>query len=234
MELDVKMIEAFNALHKDVQILKEQISALTKGTAPASEVERLEAENKELRKRNARLDGGNLDKDVYDIVVDTLNNMVDGKTIHWRDWPGSVPMANAIAKQLQKTFNKKLAFANSNFFDEAVTAFLAMELPEDFGPDCYIEFDRNAAEVGTWPTGTNLFSADQIRIIFKRCFDKAFAATSGGDVPTASANYDVPQEFLEWTLHKRPEGPSSISLDCAWTAGVKHTKEQIRKSIGGL
>ena len=45
-----------------------------------------------------------------------------------------------------------------------VDRFLAWPLPKDFGPDCYITFDRAAAETNNcWPIGTNLFTADQAR-----------------------------------------------------------------------
>lgn len=49
--------------------------------------------------------------------------------------------------------------------DAMVSRFLCWELPPDFRPDCYIAFDRQKAMAigGTWPTGTNLLHAEQVR-----------------------------------------------------------------------
>lgn len=48
-----------------------------------------------------------------------------------------------------------------------VDRFLGWPLPEDFGPDCYVSFDREKARQGSWPVGTNLFTADQARAMFE-------------------------------------------------------------------
>jgi hypothetical protein len=42
--------------------------------------------------------------------------------------------------------------------DQAVDRFLCWKLPADFAPDCGITF---TSPIGCWPTGTNLFTADQ-------------------------------------------------------------------------
>ncbi|WP_180125641.1 Gp49 family protein [Rhodoferax sp. BLA1] len=48
--------------------------------------------------------------------------------------------------------------------DRAVSRFLGWKLPDDFCPDCFVGFDPfMAKENRSWPTGTNLFSADQVR-----------------------------------------------------------------------
>lgn len=48
--------------------------------------------------------------------------------------------------------------------DEMVSRFLDWKLPKDFGPDCYVSFDREQAETNNgWPVGTNLFTADQVK-----------------------------------------------------------------------
>lgn len=50
-----------------------------------------------------------------------------------------------------------------------VQRFLGWRLPKTFSPDCYISFDRDRAGKvdgfgnGSWPIGTNLFSADEAR-----------------------------------------------------------------------
>ena len=51
--------------------------------------------------------------------------------------------------------------------DEMVARFLAWKLPHDFSPDCYIRFDREAADAGSWPVGTNLLTASQASDMLK-------------------------------------------------------------------
>lgn len=51
--------------------------------------------------------------------------------------------------------------------DKMVGRFLSWPLPKGFCPDCGISFDGRKDDQWnknkTWPTGTNLFSADQAR-----------------------------------------------------------------------
>jgi hypothetical protein len=51
--------------------------------------------------------------------------------------------------------------------DKMVDRFLSWRLPEDFGPDCYVSFDREKAKQGSWPIGTNLLTADQAHQMFE-------------------------------------------------------------------
>ena len=53
--------------------------------------------------------------------------------------------------------------------DKMVDRFLGWKLPDDFGPDCYISFDRDKAKQNPhcWPVGTNLLTADQARQMFE-------------------------------------------------------------------
>jgi len=54
--------------------------------------------------------------------------------------------------------------ADTQTLDQAVTRFLAWQLPTDFGPDGFIGFDATKAkENNSWPTGTNLLTAQQAR-----------------------------------------------------------------------
>jgi hypothetical protein len=42
--------------------------------------------------------------------------------------------------------------------------FLMWRLPETFGPDCFVRFDREKAKANqSWPVGTNLLTADEAR-----------------------------------------------------------------------
>lgn len=47
--------------------------------------------------------------------------------------------------------------------NEMVSRFLSWPMPQDFGPDCHIVFDKAKAQQGSWPVGTNLFHAGQVR-----------------------------------------------------------------------
>ena len=54
---------------------------------------------------------------------------------------------------------------------ELVDRFLAWPLPRDFGPDAGIAFTPSTHPHG-WPTGTNLFTADQARAMLNYLFDR--------------------------------------------------------------
>ena len=52
-----------------------------------------------------------------------------------------------------------------------VSRFLCWKLPQDFAPDCRVHFDREAAaaDIGGWPVGTNLLTAEQALAMFRHC-----------------------------------------------------------------
>lgn len=57
---------------------------------------------------------------------------------------------------------------------EAVNKFLAWKLPQNFYPDSFISFDREKHDTwggypNSWPTGTNLLTAEQARAMFEYC-----------------------------------------------------------------
>lgn len=51
--------------------------------------------------------------------------------------------------------------------DKMVDNFLAWRLPDDFAPDCGISFDGRKKDAEgheqSWPIGTNLLTADQVK-----------------------------------------------------------------------
>jgi hypothetical protein len=51
----------------------------------------------------------------------------------------------------------------------AVDRFLGWKIPTTFSPDCHIHFDRASADLQgvSWPTGTNLFNAEEARTMFE-------------------------------------------------------------------
>lgn len=56
---------------------------------------------------------------------------------------------------------------SKTMIDKMVDRFLGWKLPKDFGPDCYVSFDREKAEKNGWPVGTNLLTAEQARAMVK-------------------------------------------------------------------
>lgn len=67
---------------------------------------------------------------------------------------------------------------SKTMIDKMVDRFLGWKLPEDFGPDCYITFDREKAKQNPhcWPVGTNLLTADQARAMVKYMLADALPA----------------------------------------------------------
>ena len=55
--------------------------------------------------------------------------------------------------------------------DEMVSRFLGWKVPQHFYPDCYVSFDREKASQGSWPTGTNLLTAEQARKMLEHVVD---------------------------------------------------------------
>jgi hypothetical protein len=61
---------------------------------------------------------------------------------------------------------------NYKQISEMAERFCAMELPKDFDPDGCIKFAHPINE--QWPTGTNLFTIDQVIEIFRKITDGLF------------------------------------------------------------
>jgi hypothetical protein len=71
---------------------------------------------------------------------------------------------------------------SNELVEAAVNRFLGWKLPADFAPDCGISFNRSGdyehPEYGRHvyePTGTNLFTAEQARSMFKYCLAASLA-----------------------------------------------------------
>lgn len=87
----------------------------------------------------------------------------------------------AAAKQECKEVRRVARFWNNAYFErytakELADVFLAWQLPKDFMPDCGISFDGRPQDArgypGTWPSGTNLFTAAQAEAMFQFILDK--------------------------------------------------------------
>ena len=67
----------------------------------------------------------------------------------------------------------------------AVVRFLSWRLPDDFAPDCGIEFDGRGVDARgyakSWPVGTNLLTAEQARAMFDHCLRAAIERAAGGE-----------------------------------------------------
>lgn len=57
--------------------------------------------------------------------------------------------------------------------NDAAHKLMAWRIPNDFSPDCYISFDRVAAEENEWPSGTNLFHVDQAKEMLEYCIGES-------------------------------------------------------------
>lgn len=73
----------------------------------------------------------------------------------------------AIAERVKRVAAEKAQVVSVPDVREMVNRFLGWKLPQDFGPDCGISFDREYAAKWSWPVGTNLFTADQARQLFE-------------------------------------------------------------------
>lgn len=61
--------------------------------------------------------------------------------------------------------------------DKMVDRFLSWQLPKDFAPDCGISFKSTMDAKGyapTWPVGTNLFTAEQARVMIEHMMDDRY------------------------------------------------------------
>jgi hypothetical protein len=57
-----------------------------------------------------------------------------------------------------------------------VGRFLSWKLPETFGPDCFVTFDREAAKKSVaWPIGTNILTADEATAMLEHVLNQANA-----------------------------------------------------------
>lgn len=75
---------------------------------------------------------------------------------------------------MEKTYWQIRAELEEERFKAMVDAFLSWKLPTDFSPDCGISFaplgkPHPDALWEPWPTGTNLFTAEQAAQMFKEC-----------------------------------------------------------------
>ena len=68
-----------------------------------------------------------------------------------------------MCTKLRAAFGRRLP---DDRIDDMVNRFLSWKLPNDFNPDCGIEFTPLDSE-HCWPVGTNLFTADQAKEMIK-------------------------------------------------------------------
>jgi hypothetical protein len=69
----------------------------------------------------------------------------------------------------------KVVPLDKKLLDAMVNRFLGWRLPDTFGPDCFVSFDRERAKAnGSWPIGTNLLTADEARAMLEYVLDATF------------------------------------------------------------
>jgi hypothetical protein len=90
--------------------------------------------------------------------------------------------ALGIVNERQKAIDAMYDRLKHVHIPEMVERFLAWPLPEDFAPDAGIEFKpTHPFGSPSWPTGTNLFDANQARAMILRLYDVGFPpAVHGG------------------------------------------------------
>ena len=86
---------------------------------------------------------------------------------------------------------------SKELIDEAVNRFLAWKLPQDFYPDSGIAFNAKLHDTwggypNSWPTGTNLFTAEQARAMFQHCLTAQ---------PPAPVSHPKTETTLEANVH---------------------------------
>ena len=69
---------------------------------------------------------------------------------------------------LETEIRARISAETKDQLDEMVKRFLGWKLPQSFGPDCFISFDRvKALANNSWPIGTNVFTAEEAYTLFK-------------------------------------------------------------------
>lgn len=85
--------------------------------------------------------------------------------------------AETFARAIETAVIAKLQ-AREPVAKHMVNRFLGWKLPQDFYPDSYVSFDREKHDQwggypNSWPTGTNLLTADQAKAMFEYCLEGA-------------------------------------------------------------
>lgn len=68
-----------------------------------------------------------------------------------------------------KQLYEMMQIKRTKVIDAAVNKFLGWKLPFDFAPDAGISYDQAYRDKWGLPTGTNLFTAEQAKYMFKHC-----------------------------------------------------------------
>lgn len=95
----------------------------------------------------------------------------------------------------------KAAYSAAPPVNRMVDRFLGWKLPEDFGPDAGISFDRSYSAKWGMPVGTNLLTADQAKAMFEYCL----AYLSPADAAPVDAKPVIKQEMAEISAQTRAE-----------------------------
>lgn len=92
---------------------------------------------------------------------ETLGDMIKDKTAELEGIIGHDPWGTRQPDE-ETTMTDK-----AELIDQMVDRFLSWELPKDFAPDGGIEFTPPNNPAFFWPTGTNLLTADQARVMIE-------------------------------------------------------------------
>lgn len=127
----------------------------------------------------------------------------------------------------------------SEVTDEMVSRFLGWRLPDDFLPDCGVSF-KPLGHPNGWPTGTNLFTADQARAMLEHVLAGCKTDTAVAKPRTLNfAHYEafdaagrkVQKEIdaFKAAISESVAAPTAPSSDTAGAKTVPHepTKEML-------
>ena len=121
---------------------------------------------------------------------------------------GADPISDAITEPRAEVERAQAVTAQvpEAAINAAVQRFLAMRLPDDFIPDFGISFTPLDHTAVAWPTGTNLFTAQQAKAIFEHCFAAAPSqqvAAPAVEAPQALSDeqIDAVYDGLEWPTY---------------------------------
>jgi hypothetical protein len=66
----------------------------------------------------------------------------------------------------------ELTMIDKEMLDRMTNRFLTWRLPETFGPDCFVSFDRAGAKRNqSWPVGTNILTFDEARAMLEHILE---------------------------------------------------------------
>jgi len=125
----------------------------------------------------------------------------------------------------------------NKLIDHMVNRFLGWKLPKDFNPDCFIDFNRDKADMYGWPSGTNLFTADQARVMFEILTaefapdERPKATGEASTIGETSENKQLKHQFFNARLGKPYVDPIESEIKAKGLTAPRVTPADIEANI---